>query len=85
MTRVSVPLRDELKREIADHPDGLGLDASLSEAQRVAQLVEEGAAARRAAQRDALRAEVYAVFAADPAHEESIRELADAAFKHDLI
>ncbi len=85
MPRVSVPVRDELKSEIADHPDHFGLDDALSEGQRLVALVEEGAAARRAAIRDAQRTEVYASFAAHPAHEESTRELADAAFEHGLI
>lgn len=85
MTRVSVPLRDELKTEVVEDPEEFGFDDSMSEAQRFAALLEEGAAARRSAQRDVRRADAYALFAADDAHRESTQTLAGLAREHRLI
>src|SRR2546425_12659850 len=60
MTRVSVPVSDRIKTEVAEHADDLEFDANLSEAQRYAQLIEEGYAARRAAVLNRRRELAYA-------------------------
>jgi hypothetical protein len=85
MTRVSVPLEERLKQEIVEHPDEFGFDSALSEAQRYAALIKEGARSRRAALRDERRVKVYAEFAADRDHEESARALSNLAFESGLI
>jgi Arc/MetJ-type ribon-helix-helix transcriptional regulator len=79
VTRVSVPVRDELKAGIEEHPDEFDLDPSLSEARRYALLLEEGARARRMRRRERARQEAYAAYAADPSHRESVEELFTAA------
>lgn len=60
MTRVSVPVDDELKDQVAHHPDDLEFDPEMSEAQRYAVLLEAGYRARRAEVRNRRRDAAYA-------------------------
>jgi hypothetical protein len=81
--RISIPVSDRIRAEVAERPEQLGLDPALPEAQLYAQLVEEGMRARAARERDRRRAEAYAEHDADPESAEAL-ELADAlAFRDD--
>lgn len=85
MTRVSVPVDEQLKVGIDQSPDDFGLDPEMSQSSRYALLLEEGARFRRARHRESLRAEAYVQFAADPVHEEATNELFELATVHGLI
>lgn len=80
MTRVSVPVPDEIKREVDDRPGDLGLDPSSSEAQRYARLVDAGAKALRAEVRDERRRLAYAEHNASEGYNEALSETEDWAF-----
>ena len=60
MPRVSIPVDERLKAEVAESPDVFGLDESLSETRRLAYLLEAGAEALRAQVYDARRRDLYA-------------------------
>jgi hypothetical protein len=60
MTRVSVPVPEEIKKQVDHSPAELGLDPSASEAQRYAALVDAGAKAMRAQVRNERRRLSYA-------------------------
>jgi hypothetical protein len=60
MTRVSVPVPEEIKKQVDNCPAELGLDPTASEAQRYAQLVDAGAKAMRAQVRNERRQLAYA-------------------------
>jgi len=51
VTRVSLPIDEELREEIRERPDAFGFAPGLSEAQRCGALLAEGARARLAAHR----------------------------------
>jgi Arc/MetJ-type ribon-helix-helix transcriptional regulator len=55
MTRVSVPVPEEIKKQVDQCPSELGLDPSASEAQRYAALMDAGARAMRAQVRNERR------------------------------
>lgn len=85
MTRVSVPVPEELKAGIEEHPDEFDLDPSLSQAVRYATLLEEGARARRVRRRERERQAAYAVYASDPAHREVVEDMFAAALQDGLV
>jgi hypothetical protein len=81
MTRVSVPVSDDLRSEVNDRPDELELDPALSEGQRFAELIREGLRARRAVVRHKRRAVAYAEHATDPDYLSARDTAHEAAFE----
>jgi len=80
MSRVYVPVDDDVRSEVNERPDDLALDPNLSEAQRFAELVDEGIRARRALVRNQRRADSYSEHSTDAEYLESVQRAADAAF-----
>lgn len=85
MPRVSIPVDERLRAEVADSPGLFGLDESLSEAQRLACLLAVGAEAMRAQVSDARRRDLYAELAADSGYAESVAETSQLARDHGLV
>lgn len=81
MARVSVPVSDDTKQAVTEHPGDLGLDPALSEGQRYAALVEAGMAAKRAQVRRLRRDLSYAEHGADPQYAEVVAASTAAAFE----
>lgn len=79
--RVSVPLDDKLKQQVAERPGELELDPALSEAQRYAVLMEEGAQARRQRVRHRRRIAAYEEHAAGSEYQEHVESAHAAAFE----
>jgi hypothetical protein len=81
MTRVSVPVADELKEQVVQHPDDLGLDPEMSESQRFAVLLEAGSRALRVEVRNVRRAEAYAEHDMSVDYQEHLEMSHAAAFE----
>jgi hypothetical protein len=81
MTRVSVPISDDIRSAVTDRPDELEFDPGMSEAQRYALLVREGLRARRTAVRHKRRAEAYAEHAVDAEYVQSLALARESAFE----
>jgi hypothetical protein len=62
----TVPVPDELDRDIAEHPEDYGLPQGTSARRARALLLMQGARAAKLAQREAAREEMYQRMAADP-------------------
>ena len=85
MPRVSVPIDEQLKFQVAETPDVFGLDDRLSEARRLALILAAGADALRREVADARRRELYAELIADPGYRESTEELSEVARDHGML
>jgi len=85
VTRVSVPVNEELKVGIDESPDEFDLDPGMSQASRYAVLLEEGARFRRLRRRERRRQEAYVRFASNPVHEEAVSELFALAVADGLV
>ena len=85
MPRVSIPVDERLKAEVAESPELFGLDAGLSETRRLAHLVKVGAEALRAQVYEQRRRELYAELVAEPAYRESAEHLSELAREHDIL
>lgn len=71
MTRISVPVPEDIRSEVNDRPDDLELDPRLSEGQRFAELVQEGLRARKALVRHKRREIAYREHRADPEYQDA--------------
>jgi hypothetical protein len=85
VTRVSVPVPEDLRTGIEDRPDEFDLDPALSRAGRYAVLLEEGARVRRMRHRERARRGAYVAYAAHPSHRESVEDLFAAALADRLV
>jgi hypothetical protein len=85
MSRVTFTLSDELSTVVTERPDELDLDPELSQSQRFALLVADGAALRRARRAERERQAAYTTHSTDPAHRESVDDLFNLAVEGGLI
>jgi len=86
MSRVTFTLNDEaLATTVVERPDEFDLDPELSQSQRYALLVAEGAALRRGRRAERERQAAYLTHSADPAHRESVDDLFNLAVEGGLI
>jgi len=81
LTRVSVPVPENVKKQVDNCPTELGLDPSSSEAQRYALLVDEGARAMRARVRNERRRLAYAEHNESEGYVEALSVSEDFAFR----
>ncbi|HMJ32920.1 MAG TPA: hypothetical protein VK501_03300 [Baekduia sp.] len=78
---MSVPVPEEIKKQVDNCPTELGLDPSASEAQRYAQLVDAGVRAMRAQVRNERRRVAYAEHNESQGYVEALETADDWAFR----
>ena len=75
MAPTTVDVDSELKAELLAHPERFGVSDALSLRRALTELLIEGMLLRRARVEEARRCALYADYAANPEHAESIDEL----------
>ena len=75
MAPTTVDVDGELKAELLAHPERFGVSASLSLRRALTELLTTGMMPHRARVKETRRCAIYADYAADPEHAESIEEL----------
>ncbi len=83
--RPSVPIREELRRDLRERPEVYGFAPGTSEAKILESLVEVGARTKREETRRAARIEIYRLWAADPEAREATQEAMEAALDAGLV
>jgi hypothetical protein len=79
-SRETVPVPEDLSREIEEHPQGFGLPEGLSRGRALAKLLLLGAQVARENVREHQRSQVYAALTKDSEYLESAREADAEAF-----
>lgn len=80
VVRESVPIPEELRREVQAHPEEFDLSNRLSKAQRLAQLLTLGAETARQRVQDERRRQALAEWADDQEGRETMRMMQRIAF-----
>lgn len=81
IVRESVPVDEELRREIEANPEEFGLSDRLSKAQRLARLLALGAETARQRVHEARRRQALAEWAEDEEGRETMRMMQQIAFE----
>jgi hypothetical protein len=85
MTRVTVPVRQALRKRVREHPEEFGLPPGLSETRAFANLIEVGARVLFEERRDLERAVLYAEWADDLGRRESVRKGMEIAIRDGVL